>query len=446
MKKIILLALVAFVTISAKAYYYHFESNGIYYYIPDNSNNVAWVTSGEVKYSGTVTIPATVTNDGKTYIVTAIEGNGFEACEGLKEVILGENIDVIGGRAFKNCTNLTSVNWNDNIKELGGEAFQGCTSLTEVTLSANLRKSGGYNFRDCTNLKTIKFHDGVTVVGDGEFCGCTALKAVDIPNSVLTIGGNAFQRCSNLVSAKIGDGVQEISYHVFTDCSRLEKVILGAGITSIGMRTFGGDCKQLKSITILNPQVPSLVDDGFSSYDATIYVPSQSVDAYRNADIWKQFSAVKAYEDQVYLTVRQATQGAVKMLANVGERYSYDILPESGWVIHSVTFNNEDVTDQLVGNNYITPAMTSNGVLSIVFVEDGSGIRGARASDVRVSGDNNGNIIINEAPYGEVISVYSTNGTLLKQMTADGGRITIYMNTHGIYIVKVGDMTAKLSL
>ena len=32
------------------------------------------------------------------------------------------------------------------------------------------------------------------------------------------------------------------------------------------------------------------------------------------------------------------------------------------------------------------------------------------------------------------------------QMNFDGGRTSINMNTHGIYIVKVVDLTAKLSL
>ncbi len=441
MKKSLLLVLCIMFSIFANAY--DFEVDGIYYYIPYPYNH-AEVTNGDVKYSGTVTIPPTVTYNEKTYPVTVV--GGFEGCVGLERVVLGENVTIIDGRAFKNCTNLSSINWNDNIVEMRGECFWGCLGLTDVVISANRRVVGVDNFRDCQNIETVTIHDGATEIGQGEFTGCISIKAIDIPNSVLTVGPNAFQGCSNLVAAKIGDGVQEIRYHVFTDCSRLEKVVMGAGLKSIGMRTFGGNCNQLSSITILSSQVPTLVADGFSNYNATVYVPSQSVSAYQAADYWKDFTSIKAYEDQVYLTIRQAEQGSVKMLTNVGERYSYDFLPAPGWVIHSVTFNNEDVTKQLIGNNYTTPAMTTSSTLSVVFEEESSAVRSTTARNVRVTTDDNKNIIISEVPYGETISIYSTNGTLLKQFSAESVRTSINMNTHGVYIVKVGNLNVKLSL
>lgn len=469
MKKFFLLALCAFVSTFAKAY--DFQMDGFYYDVIDKSGPYVAVVRGDVKYKGNLTIPNTVTYDGKTYTVTEMGANAFQECleltsivindhiklipywafgncTNLEKVTLGKSVERFGMRAFLNCTSLSSINLNDNIVAFGDcDTFRGCTSLTKVVIGSNVRRMDGSEFAGCTNLETVEIHEGATVIGNGSFSGCTALKAIEIPNSVLTIGGNAFQECSNLVSAKIGDGVQEVGYYVFYGCTRLEKVVMGAGVNIMGMRTFGG-CNKLKSVTIMNPSVPTIdtANESFSSYNATVYVPFQSLDAYKASDIGQRFSNIKAIEDQVYLTIRQATEGAVKMLTNVGERYSYDIIPASGWAVHSVTFNNEDVTGQLVGNNYTTPAMTSNGTLSIVFVEEGSGVRSAAARDVRVMTDDSGNIIINEAPYGETISVYSTNGILLRQVPADGGRTSINMNAHGIYIVKVGDMTAKLSL
>ena len=390
---------------------------------------------GSSAFNGCTSLESVVIGDN----VKTIPYYAFGGCTNLEKVTLGKRVEKFGMRAFINCTSLSSINLNDNIVAFeGGGTFADCTSLTKAVIGCNVRKMEGSEFSGCTNLKTLEIHEGATVIGDNSFNECTALQTVDIPNSVLKIGGSAFNGCSNLTSVKIGDGVQEISYYVFGGCTRLEKVVIGAGMNSIGMRTFI-DCNQLSSVTVMNPNVPSLVSDGFSSFGANLYVPSQSINAYNSADYWKSFSNVMAIEDQVYLTIRQATEGSVKMLANIGERYSYDILPEAGWTIHSVTFNNEDVTGQLVGNNFLTPAMTSNGVLSIVFVEEST-------REVRVTADNSGNIIINEAPYGETISIYSTNGTLLKQIPANGGRTSVNMNTRGIYIIKVGDMTAKLSL
>ena len=55
---------------------------------------------------------------------------------------------------------------------------------------------------------------------------------------------------------------------------------------------------------------------------------------------WKKFGAVKNHEGKVYLTIRYANSGSVKQLVNTGETYRLDILPASGWSIHSVTYNN----------------------------------------------------------------------------------------------------------
>jgi hypothetical protein len=468
MKKVLfMVVMTAMACISAKAY--DFSVDGFYYEITDRAGLFVSVVNGDLKYSGDLIIPNTVDYDGNTYTVTEMGSStfidclgltsivindqiktipyyAFAGCSNLEKVTLGKKVERFGMRAFMNCTSLSSINLNDNIVAFeSGETFNGCRSLKKVVIGSNVRRMDGSEFYGCTSLETVEIHDGAKVIGNNSFIYCESLKTIDIPNSVLSIGGSAFQGCSNLVSAKIGDNVQKIDYYEFCDCTRLEKVVIGAGMNKIGMRTFLG-CNQLKSVTMMNPDVPTLAGDGFSNYDATVYVPSQSVDAYKAAENWNNFTNIVAIENQVYLTVRQAAEGSVRMLTKIGERYSYDIIPESGWTIHSVTFNNEDVTDQLVDNNYITPAMTSNGVLSIVFVEESTEVRSAATRDVRVTCDSNGNIIVKEAPFGETISVYSTNGTLLKQMVATGDRNAINMSNHGVYIVKVGTLTAKLSL
>lgn len=443
MKKIILLVLIALVTMGAKAY--DFSVDGVYYNVIDKSGKVVEVTKGDAKYSGSVTIPATVSSDGVSYTVSKIGSDAFYQCTNLESVTLGSKIETIGYRAFIDCSSLSSINLNDQIVTFEDYAFKGCTSLTSVVIGGSVDNMGVDVFAGCSDLKTVEIHEGASIIGSTAFLNCKKLTTVTVPNSVLTIGNGAFGNCVSLTEAKIGNGVQIIPSDAFYGCTRLSTVSLGSSVKTVGYRSFNG-CDNMTSFTVLNPNVPEVEDYVFTDYSATLYVPSQSASAYKAHEIWKQFGAVKNYEDQVYLTIRQASQGSIKQLVNVGETYRVDILPEAGWAIHSVMFNNEDVTKQLVDNSYTTPGLTSSSVLSIVFVEEGSGIRSARTSDVRVSGDNNGNIIINEAPYGEIISVYSTNGTLLKQMTADGGRTSINMNAHGIYIVKVGNMTAKLSL
>ena len=442
-RKSILLALFTLVTMGSKAY--DFSVDGIYYNITDKNGKVVEVTSGDTKYSGSVTIPATVSNDGTTYTVAKIGTRAFKQCTNLESVTLGSKVETIGLEAFCYCNSLSKINLNDQIVTFESSAFSGCTSLTSVVIGNKVDKMESNVFYGCINIKTVDIHDGASVIGDCAFEGCEKLTTITIPNSVLSIGSAAFYDCVSLTEAKVGNGVQKIPTRAFKNCSRLKTVSLGSGVKEVGLEAFYY-CNSMTSFTVLNPDPPTVDQSAFSDYSATLYVPSQSASAYKSHEIWKKFGAIKNYEDKVYLTIRHANNGSVKQLINVGETYRFDIQPASGWSVHSVTYNNVDVTGQMVGNSYTTPAITSNATLSIVFSEGGSGVRSAFDDDVKVSSDTNGNIIIRDAPSGETIYVYSTNGTLLKQITADGGHTSITMNTHGIYIVKVGSLTAKLSL
>ena len=87
---------------------YDFQVDGVYYK-GNATAKTASVTKGDDLYSGTVTIPATVTNGGVTYNVTAIEANAFANSIHLTGVNIGSNVTTIGYRAFQNCEELASV-------------------------------------------------------------------------------------------------------------------------------------------------------------------------------------------------------------------------------------------------------------------------------------------------------------------------------------------------
>ena len=120
-KKLTLLALlVQFFVMAASAY--DFTSGGVYYNItkaPSGSNpGTVSVASGD-GYTGIVTIPATVTNEGKAYNVTAIAGKAFQNCIHLRAINIGSNITTIGFQAFIGCEDLEEIVIPDNVTELG---------------------------------------------------------------------------------------------------------------------------------------------------------------------------------------------------------------------------------------------------------------------------------------------------------------------------------------
>ena len=298
-KTLVLLAILL-TNIGLRAANYDFKDNGVYYKI--NGTTVS-VTAGETKYSGTVTIPATITNSGTTYTVTSIASNCFYECTNLEEVKLGANVTSIGYRAFYGCYNLTSINLNDKIKTLSEQAFSGCTSLKSVTLGANLTEMGSDVFNGCTALRTVDIHEGCEIIAQGAFYGCNKLQSVVIPNSVLTVGGSAFSGCTSLTTATIGDGVKNITNSCFYDCTSLEEVKLGININSIGYRAFYG-CGNLTSI-YCKMKTPCTLDNSNTQpfpklSQCTVYVPTGTRQSYIDAG-WKEgelFKAVVDFDDR----------------------------------------------------------------------------------------------------------------------------------------------------
>lgn len=459
---------IAILSFTGSVYAYDFMAGNLYYTITNQAEKLVEVSAGDVKYSGDVVIPNTVMNGGVTYTVSEIgwlvfkqsteltsivlndnikeiSANEFEDCSSLVSVTLGNKLEKIEGRAFKNCTSLSSINLNDNIVELGGEAFNGCCSLTHAVIGSKVRDMGIEVFRGCTNLKTVEIHEGASVIGESTFVYCQRLQTVTIPNSVLTLGASIFQHCMSLTEVKIGNGVLEIPSFSFFDCPQLRTLTFGSIINKVNsFRTFEGTTN-IETLTVLAAEPPTLEEGTFPNYYATLYVPSQSVAAYQAHEFWGRFT-VKPIDSQIYLTIRQGEGGTIKQKVNIGETYRYDIIPDAGWLLHSVTFNNEDVTMQLVDGTYTTPAMTENGILSIVYEQEGSDVRVLEANSVRVTGDSKGNIRISNLNIGETVSIYSMKGDLIHQFYANRGNEYLQMNTHGVYVVKVGNRSFKINI
>ena len=145
--------------------------------------------------------------------------------------------------------------------------------------------------------------------------GCENLTSIEIPNSITSIGEIAFAY-TGLVSVVIPSSVKYISSSTFYSCNKLESVVISNGVNIIGSMAFEG-CKSLTSITIPS-SVTVLCEQSFSRCNAlieihcqnvtppkfqmkynilpfddttfnfaTLFVPKNTINAYKNATVWK---------------------------------------------------------------------------------------------------------------------------------------------------------------
>ena len=109
MKKHLLLLFAALLPLVASAE--KVEIDGIWYNLVSKAKQAEVISNpdGETKYSGSITLPATVTYDGVTYSVTSIGARAFEGCFILTAITIPEGVTWIENDAFSRCTSLTDV-------------------------------------------------------------------------------------------------------------------------------------------------------------------------------------------------------------------------------------------------------------------------------------------------------------------------------------------------
>lgn len=106
-----------------------------------------------------LTIPSTVTVEGKTYQVTAISANAFKGQKKLKTLTIPASVTKIGNYAFKNCKNLKNLIIKSNKltkKSLGKRAFKGLTKKTAVQVPKKKLKAYKKLLKQCGLSTSVK--------------------------------------------------------------------------------------------------------------------------------------------------------------------------------------------------------------------------------------------------------------------------------------------------
>ncbi|MBR7183543.1 MAG: leucine-rich repeat domain-containing protein [Alistipes sp.] len=316
------------------------------YNIPDGVTEIGYSAFSWCDSLTSITIPDSVTDigdwafyscDGLTSItipdsVTSIGEWAFSYCRSLTSITIPDSVTEIGYRAFLDCGNLaefkgkfasedgrcliidgvlnsfasaglTQYTIPDGVTEIGDHAFQGCDGLTSITIPDSVTSIGDWAFQYCSGLTSITIPNNVTTIGSGAFGFCAGLTSITIPNSVTKIGEMAFYECSGLTSITIPDSVTEISNHAFYGCSGLTSITIPNSVTKVSYYAFY-DCSGLTSVFCerTTPPTADFYNDSWYAFknNATgrkIYVPTESVDAYKAADGWKEYAdAIEPYD------------------------------------------------------------------------------------------------------------------------------------------------------
>lgn len=284
-KKPLLAVLMAFASLTASAY--DFEADGMYYNIVSLSNLTCEVASGGTS-SGDVTIPSTVTYNGKTLCVVGIGEKAFRSRPNVTSITISNSVTSIGNHAFEGCSNLNSITLPNKLTMIGYGAFEDCRNLKSINIPSSVTTISPYAFsntglvsvsipngvttiyrcafKNCASLVSVVIPNSVTSIAEYTFQSCTKLEFVTIPNSVTSIGMNAFENCTSLARITIPNGVTNIEQFAFVDCSKLVSFTIPSSVTNIDTGAFLR-CKSLKSVTIEDGETTLSLGNNSTNYD-----------------------------------------------------------------------------------------------------------------------------------------------------------------------------------
>lgn len=294
------------------------------------------------------TIPSTITSignftfDGCTsleYIefetpssLNFIGDYAFENCTALKSVLFPNSLTSIGELAFAFCDNITELNLSENLTTIGESSFVVCSSLKTLNIPKSILKIGKASFTECSGLESIKVEDGntkydsrnncnaiiethsntlilgckntvipkdLTKIGWCAFGGTINMDNIEIPSSVIDIEGLAFWRCTGLNRMTIGTNVEKIGNGAFQECSELHTIIAPPSVKAIETNAFR-ECPSIKDFYIYAQGIPTTDAEAFINSpieNATLHVPAELVDAYKNTIPWSGFGNIVALTD-----------------------------------------------------------------------------------------------------------------------------------------------------
>ena len=268
---------------------YTFSESGnqkVYYTVRDNY-------LGMLPPSGSSVLDAYKSFKGITaltavYIPGNIVGIGQECFSGtpnLQTVVLEEGLTRIDASAFRASSSLTSLVIPNSVERIGSACCQGDTSLTGVSLGAGLTGIPDYCFYHSDSLTSLVIPENIANIGYAAFA-YSALHSLIIPDGVSSIGSNCFSNCTNLSAVTLPSGLTQLSAYCFYNCTNLITITIPQTMTTVDAGVFSG-CSGMESMTFEGITPPSLSGStnslGSTAYTFPIYVPCQSINAYKTS-------------------------------------------------------------------------------------------------------------------------------------------------------------------
>lgn len=266
----------------------------------------------------------------------------------LEKVTLPKGLENIESYAFVGCINMKSINLPASLKYVASNAFDFCTSLSELTLEEGISFMpdiyGDLPITEIYVPASVKdwfielYPQNMTSIvvspdnpyytsKDGILYSKDMTTVFVVPNAKTTL--RIPEGVTRIGAREVEEDMSVAKTRNTTDCipptpmfgEDIETLYLPASVREYAYGVFR-DCDKLKAVYNYAAE-PTSFDEYFAVFpydlsDVVLYVPTGCAEAYRQANIWKNFGAIEEFDATGIETV--PVQGEVKEVA----RYSLD--------------------------------------------------------------------------------------------------------------------------
>ena len=261
-----------------------------------------------------VTINGTFKIGKDEYTVTSVGDAVFKGKSNIEALTIAKSIENIGANAFEGCVKLVSITCEGSSPaKLGADAFPSANvtvnvpndavntyknhpdwkpfanNILGITTSVEDDPTGAYNIivpagGDAT--PEVEIWSGLDASGDVVIPEVVELNGSDY--KVTGIAANAYDSNTDLTSIVIPSSITSIGASAFAGCTNLKSITVYC-VTPINLSAIAATRRALT-----RAGGSSSVFEGVNKETCILYVPAESIDAYKQAEGWKDFKKIYA--------------------------------------------------------------------------------------------------------------------------------------------------------